>query len=201
MEYAHLPSWDLNKTDEVEPHNHLDPGDAAGDLDHDGLTNLFEYEHNLSIQDADTDHDGINDGDELQYWNATRGLDMDTVMSYPLNPDVYGDNIPTTAVAIGVIFWQYHKAKVSLSLKVFGKGDLAGIILSILGLFITGVLISYGHGFWSAAVGFVLSLIGLIIALASPSPVDRVNPSIGYIGELIDASIVGISAEELVASF
>jgi len=58
MEYAHLPTWDLNKTDEVEPHNHLDLGDAAGDLDHDGL----------SIQDADSDHDGIEDGAELKYW-------------------------------------------------------------------------------------------------------------------------------------
>ena len=33
MEYAHLPTWDLNKTDEVESQNYLDPSDAAGDLD------------------------------------------------------------------------------------------------------------------------------------------------------------------------
>ena len=41
----------------------------------------------------DTDHDGINDGDELNYWNVTRGLDMDTAISYCKIPDVDGDNI------------------------------------------------------------------------------------------------------------
>ena len=55
----------------VELQNHLDPFnpyDANGDLDHDGLTNIFEYDNGLNIQDSDTDHDGINDGAELRYW-------------------------------------------------------------------------------------------------------------------------------------
>ncbi len=45
-----------------------DPLYAAGDLDHDGLSNLFESKHGLNIQDPDTDHDGIADGAELSYW-------------------------------------------------------------------------------------------------------------------------------------
>ena len=45
------------------------------------------------ITDPDTDHDGINDGDELNYWNVTRGLDMDTSIAYCKIPDVDGDNI------------------------------------------------------------------------------------------------------------
>ena len=80
----------------VEVQNHLNPYnplDAAGDLDHDGLSNLFESKHGLNIQDADTDHDGIDDGDELNYWNVTRGLDMDTAISYCKIPDVDGDKI------------------------------------------------------------------------------------------------------------
>ncbi len=80
----------------VELQNHLNPYnplDALGDLDHDGLSNLFESKHGLNIQDADTDHDGIDDGEELNYWNVTRGLDMDTAISYCKIPDVDGDNI------------------------------------------------------------------------------------------------------------
>ena len=81
----------------VEIQNHLDPyypADAEGDFDADGLSNLFEYNHSLNMNDPDTDHDGINDGAELHYWNVTRGLDMDTAIEYCKIPDVDGDNIP-----------------------------------------------------------------------------------------------------------
>ena len=56
-----------------ELQNHLDPfnpADAAGDLDHDGLNNSFEYHHGLNMQDPDTDHDDINEGAELSYWEG-----------------------------------------------------------------------------------------------------------------------------------
>ncbi len=90
----------------VELQYHLNPYDASdanGDLDHDGLSNLFEYEHNMSINDADSDHDGINDGDELSYWesrlstmhpgwSAEQVLNMS--VNYTLNPDVDNDSIP-----------------------------------------------------------------------------------------------------------
>ncbi len=49
--------------------NHLDPfyeGDAQGDMDNDGISNLFEYQHNLSIQQADTEYDSINNRDNVQ---------------------------------------------------------------------------------------------------------------------------------------
>ena len=69
----------------VELQNHLDPfnpADANGDLDHDGLSNIFEYKHGLSIQDADTDHDGINNGAEPYYWNITRKLILQKALEY-----------------------------------------------------------------------------------------------------------------------
>ncbi len=73
--------------------NPFNPLDALGDLDHDGLSNLFESKHGLNIQDPDTDHDGIDDGYELNYWNVSMGLDMDTSVEYCKIPDVDGDNI------------------------------------------------------------------------------------------------------------
>jgi len=43
----------------------LDPTDAAGDLDGDGLTNLEEFEAGTNMQNPDTDGDGISDADEI----------------------------------------------------------------------------------------------------------------------------------------
>ncbi len=37
---------------------------ANGDLDHDGLSNPFEYHHRLNMQDSDTDPDGTDNGAE-----------------------------------------------------------------------------------------------------------------------------------------
>ncbi len=51
----------------------LNASDASEDFDYDGLTNLQEYQLDTSL---DCDHDGINDSDELHYWNVTRGLPL-----------------------------------------------------------------------------------------------------------------------------
>ncbi len=48
----------------------------------------------ISITQADTDHDGIDDGEELHYWNVTRGLPLSIALNYTRNPDVDGDGIP-----------------------------------------------------------------------------------------------------------
>ncbi|NPA75839.1 MAG: hypothetical protein GXO25_07160, partial [Euryarchaeota archaeon] len=104
-DYDHDGIPDIYDTDDdndsiptaVEVSVHLNPfnaADAHGDLDHDGLSNLFEYQHNLSMTQADTDHDGIDDGAELHYWNVTRHLPMSVAINYTLNPDVDGDGIP-----------------------------------------------------------------------------------------------------------
>ena len=45
--------------------NPNDPSDAILDLDHDGLTNLREYQLGTDLRNPDTDGDGINDGDEV----------------------------------------------------------------------------------------------------------------------------------------
>ncbi len=77
-----------------EPQNHIDQfyfPDAAGDLDHDGLSNLFEYQHNLSMTQADTDHDGIDDVKELHYRNVTRGPPLKESISNCRNTNVEKD--------------------------------------------------------------------------------------------------------------
>ncbi len=84
------------------------------DLDNDRLSNLFEYQHNLSISDADTDHDGINDGEELNYWNETRGIDLETSLSYCRIPDVDNDSIPDGKEING------YKAKIIVGWKSDG---------------------------------------------------------------------------------
>ena len=79
-------------------HNDLVPfnaTDAAGDLDHDRLNNSFEYLHHLNMNDADTDHDGIRDGDEYHYW-LSRGIDSLIAESHCRNPDSDGVTVSTT---------------------------------------------------------------------------------------------------------
>ena len=44
--------------------NPLDPADAAADPDLDGLSNIQEYQRGSDPNESDTDHDGVNDGDE-----------------------------------------------------------------------------------------------------------------------------------------
>ena len=46
--------------------NPFNSADAHGDKDRDGLDNLWEYENGTMINDADINHDGINDGEGIQ---------------------------------------------------------------------------------------------------------------------------------------
>ncbi len=64
-----------------------DLGDGTGDADDDGLTDWEEIKvHHTDPHLADTDCDGVGDGDEVQ-----NGTD-------PLNPDTDGDGIPDGAM-------------------------------------------------------------------------------------------------------
>ena len=60
-----------------------DPTLAAEDPDHDGLTNLQEFQLGTNPNNPDTDGDGLNDGDEVNKYHTS-----------PLLPDTDGDRIP-----------------------------------------------------------------------------------------------------------
>lgn len=63
--------------------NPRDPTDALLDPDHDGLTNLREYQLGTDINKADTDGDGLTDGQEVLIYHTN-----------PLLADTDGDGIP-----------------------------------------------------------------------------------------------------------
>jgi hypothetical protein len=64
----------------------LDPNDPAvafEDPDHDGLTNLEEFQNGTDPQNPDTDGDGLSDGDEVHRYHTN-----------PLLRDTDGDGVP-----------------------------------------------------------------------------------------------------------
>jgi len=63
--------------------NPRDPTDALLDFDHDGLTNLREYQLGTDLRRADTDGDGLTDGQEVLIYHTN-----------PLVADSDGDSIP-----------------------------------------------------------------------------------------------------------
>ena len=85
--------------------NPSDPSDAAQDLDGDGLTNLGEFLAKTDPTIADTDNDGLSDGDEVNLYgtNPRRGDtdndglgDADEVNTYgtdPLSVDTDNDGL------------------------------------------------------------------------------------------------------------
>jgi hypothetical protein len=58
----------------LDPHNAID---AQEDFDRDGLTNLQEFQQGTNLRKADTDDDGLTDGDEVNRYN-TNPLAFDT---------------------------------------------------------------------------------------------------------------------------
>src|SRR6185312_3394938 len=63
--------------------NPNDPTDALADPDHDGLTNLQEFQLGTDPHNPDTDGDGLKDGDEVNLYHTN-----------PLVADTDGDGIP-----------------------------------------------------------------------------------------------------------
>ncbi|NKF49228.1 PQQ-binding-like beta-propeller repeat protein [Shewanella sp. WXL01] len=82
-----------------------DASDAALDSDNDGLTNLREFNLRLNPQVADTDSDGISDGDEVDVYKTdplnldsdadglTDGEEVNTYGTDPLNSDSDADGL------------------------------------------------------------------------------------------------------------
>jgi arylsulfatase A-like enzyme len=57
-----MPNWFENRYTAL---NREHPSDAAADFDHDGLTNLEEYQNGTDPENRDTDGDGFSDGAEV----------------------------------------------------------------------------------------------------------------------------------------
>ena len=72
-----------------------DPNMAVEDPDHDGLTNLQEFQQGTDPRNPDTDGDGINDGDEVNATGlaCTSGPTPVCYHTNPLLPDTDGDGI------------------------------------------------------------------------------------------------------------
>jgi hypothetical protein len=65
--------WEIRHN--LNPHH----ANARGNPDRDGLSNLGEFRHGTKPHDADTDNDGIDDGDEVEDGcEATDPTDADT---------------------------------------------------------------------------------------------------------------------------
>jgi Concanavalin A-like lectin/glucanases superfamily/Bacterial TSP3 repeat len=70
--------WEMDHG--LNPH---DPGDAAQDFDHDGLTNIQEYSYGTDLKNPDSDYDGRSDGREII--EGTNPLDSSSYLATILN--------------------------------------------------------------------------------------------------------------------
>jgi 6-phosphogluconolactonase (cycloisomerase 2 family) len=180
-----------------------DPGVAGQDPDHDGLTNLEEYQHGTDPNNSDTDGDGLSDGDEVHKYH-TDPLNPDTdgdglsdgeevrLGTDPLNPDTDGDGIPDgIEVKLGL-----NPLVPDVTTTVQGRildganHPLAGVSVVVFGL-ITGVTDS--TGFFS--IQHVPAHIGMITVIArvtqnnlilegqssATAPVDKAITNVGVI--------------------
>jgi DNA-binding beta-propeller fold protein YncE len=93
----------------LNPH---DPTDALLDPDHDGLTNLQEYQAGTDIHNPDTDGDGLTDGQEVLLYHTN-----------PLLADTDGDGVPdgveiqTGTNPLDATSFNLTKALTSISVK------------------------------------------------------------------------------------
>lgn len=104
-----------NIWEELNNLNPLDSSDAYNDLDYDGLNNYEEYMYDTDMNNPDTDHDGILDGDEIKIYK-TDPTKLDT------DGDGYSDNTDAFPIDIAASidsdgdkypdYWNPGKSKV-----------------------------------------------------------------------------------------
>jgi len=78
--------------------NGFDPNDptlAVEDPDHDGATNLEEFQNGSDPHNPDTDGDGLSDGDEIHGTHVVNGIEQNThhYITNPLLADTDGDGL------------------------------------------------------------------------------------------------------------
>jgi len=128
----------------------LDPNDptvALTDTDHDGLTNRQEFQRGTDPTNADTDGDGISDGDEANC--------KPTFCTNPLLADSDGDGIndlteirtgsdPTSAASVNLsrALTSFHVTPTNFTLFVNSISGSASVQLSVIGQVIDGTTVN-----------------------------------------------------------
>jgi hypothetical protein len=101
------------------------PGDASLDKDGDGLTNLEEFLLGTRPDVADTDGDGVSDGDEVHRINPLTGLPQPT---NPLDPDTDHDGLPDgVETGTGVFICASDTGTDPTKVDTDGDGDPDGL--------------------------------------------------------------------------
>ncbi len=129
VQYGRIDSDGDGMPDWWEVENGLDPNNttgvdgAAGDADGDGLSNLYEYYSGTHPADADTDNDGITDGNEDADGDKLSNKEEQERQTLPNNKDTDDDGVSDYEEVVGVVDMVYDASRPATSRPPVGVSD------------------------------------------------------------------------------